>query len=216
MDRKPPSQGKLDRSKLRRWLAERFSRDELQTLCFDLELEYEDLPETKEALSRELVASCARRKLIPTLLSMCRQARPDENWDEVWLPAQAKLAPDVDESDAPDGEEDDDVSLTFPGCLIGAWQVQVMTPYLGVTAQGTVQLFPNFTFRGQFMAALGVATIQGQWQVTAPQQVLLQGQQMLGFQVGPYMAMIQFGQITPVQLTGFTSTGEQVIWQRVA
>jgi hypothetical protein len=69
------------RSRLRQVLAERFSDGELRTLCFDLGIEYDDLPgEGKADKARELVAYLERRDRIPDLKEIGRRVRPDVSW----------------------------------------------------------------------------------------------------------------------------------------
>jgi len=41
-------------------LVEYFSKEELRTLCFDLGIEHENLPDAKEGLARALVRHCRR------------------------------------------------------------------------------------------------------------------------------------------------------------
>jgi formylglycine-generating enzyme required for sulfatase activity len=72
----PPSVSSIDRAELRRKLAERFNKDELRTLCFDLGVEYENLPETKDGMARELVAQCERRGRLAELLATYERLRP--------------------------------------------------------------------------------------------------------------------------------------------
>jgi hypothetical protein len=100
--------------------------------------------------------------------------------------------------------------------LPGTWQVQISTPMTGPIAQMTIELFPNGSFRGQMMSVMKISNIAGQWQLNPMNQLSLQGQETMGYQVGPYMTMIQFTQVTPVQLLALTSAGEQTFWQRVA
>ena len=65
-------------TRLREILVRRFSVDELRTLCFDLGLEYGELPgEGKEGKVRELVAFLGRRDRIPELEEKARRLRPD-------------------------------------------------------------------------------------------------------------------------------------------
>jgi hypothetical protein len=52
--------------------------------------------------------------------------------------------------------------------------------------------------------------------VTPAGQLVLQGQQTMGWASGPYMAMIQFTNITPAALAGFSGAGERVAWIRIA
>jgi class 3 adenylate cyclase/tetratricopeptide (TPR) repeat protein len=69
---------------LRHILDTRFDEGELRTLCFDLGVEYEDLPAMGQAnKARELVAYFERRDRIPELISTGRQMRGDVPWDDV-------------------------------------------------------------------------------------------------------------------------------------
>lgn len=78
----------LDRTALRRLLAERFDDEELRTLCFDLGVDYEDLAGgTHEARARELVLYLGRRQALPQLIAYLRRTRPD-----IELPLSAAAA----------------------------------------------------------------------------------------------------------------------------
>jgi hypothetical protein len=73
--------GWRERSRLRQVLAERFDEGELRTLCFDLGIEYDDLPgEGRAGRARELVAYLERRDRIPYLMELGRRVRPDVLW----------------------------------------------------------------------------------------------------------------------------------------
>ena len=98
--------------------------------------------------------------------------------------------------------------------LPGSWQVQILHP-LGAMASLRLDLAPAGVFQGQLMKPTGVTAVQGQWQITALNQIVLQGQETNGFMFLPYMVMIQFQQVTPNQLNGASVAGEQVIWQRI-
>jgi len=68
--------------RLRRTLVARFDKSELCTLCFEMGIEFENLPgETREALARELVAYCVRHGQIPKLVEVGKQLRPDILWE---------------------------------------------------------------------------------------------------------------------------------------
>jgi DNA-binding response OmpR family regulator len=63
---------------LRQILAEHFDLEELRTLCFDLEINFDGLRgEGQEAKARELVAYLQRRERLDQLVSYLRQHRPD-------------------------------------------------------------------------------------------------------------------------------------------
>jgi hypothetical protein len=75
------SLGWRKRSRLRQVLAERFDEGELRTLCFDLGIEYDDLPGKGRAdKARELVAYLERRDRIPDLIEIGERIRPDVSW----------------------------------------------------------------------------------------------------------------------------------------
>jgi hypothetical protein len=71
----------IDVKQLRQRLADTFSLDELQTLCFELDIEYEDIPGVRlEDKTRELVLYCRRRNLLIPLLHYCQKVRPLVEW----------------------------------------------------------------------------------------------------------------------------------------
>jgi len=68
---------------LRQILVSRFDEGDLRTLCFDLGVEYDDLPgEGKANKARELVAYLKRRNRIGELLETGKRLRPDITWME--------------------------------------------------------------------------------------------------------------------------------------
>jgi len=59
-------------------LEKRFNKEELRVLCFDLGVNYDDLPGEGIAVKvRELVAYFRRRKCLDVLVNYIRQERPD-------------------------------------------------------------------------------------------------------------------------------------------
>lgn len=67
---------------LRQNLVDCFSVSELQTLCFDLGVDYDLLPgEGKENKARELIYYVIRRNLETEFVSICRQSRPNILWE---------------------------------------------------------------------------------------------------------------------------------------
>jgi hypothetical protein len=72
------------RTKLRQGLVDSFSEEELRTLCFDMGLDYEDLPaQGKAGKAREIVAHFERINNVPSLVEQCRRLRPNRPWDEM-------------------------------------------------------------------------------------------------------------------------------------
>jgi len=68
-------------AELRGKIAQHFNREELRTLCFDLGIEYENLPDTRDGMARELVAYCERRGKTAELIAACQRLRPNLTWD---------------------------------------------------------------------------------------------------------------------------------------
>jgi formylglycine-generating enzyme required for sulfatase activity/nucleoside phosphorylase len=67
-----------EQTRLRKLLAEKFSQEELRTLCFDLGIDYEDLPgEGHEAKARDLIAHCKRHDRLSEVVSYIQTVRPD-------------------------------------------------------------------------------------------------------------------------------------------
>jgi hypothetical protein len=70
--------GAQDLARLRQFIQDHYSLDELHTLCFDMGFEYEDLPgETRSAKARELVDHMRRRDQLDRLIGILRQTRAD-------------------------------------------------------------------------------------------------------------------------------------------
>lgn len=68
-------------TRLRELLTTRFDEGELRTLCFDLGIDYDDLPGAGKAdKARELVSYCARHARLADLPARGRQVRPDISW----------------------------------------------------------------------------------------------------------------------------------------
>ena len=98
--------------------------------------------------------------------------------------------------------------------LVGSWQIQIVNPF-GMVSQVVAQFSADHLFRGQTPTPMGMQMVEGQWQISIMNQLTLQGRQSLGFQVLPYLAVVQLSQTGPYQLTGVTSAGEQTTWQKV-
>jgi hypothetical protein len=75
---------------LHRTLVERFDIDELRTLCFYLEIEYDHLPgEGISSKARELISYLERRGRISDLIDAAKDFRPDVSWDDIYQEAEA-------------------------------------------------------------------------------------------------------------------------------
>jgi hypothetical protein len=68
---------KVSLPQLRETLAMRFSLEELKTMCFDLNVEAENLPPERAGMARELVSYMRRYDRLPELVDYVRRKRPD-------------------------------------------------------------------------------------------------------------------------------------------
>ena len=86
---------------LRQNLVDSFSDTELHDLCFDMGIDYEDLPgEGRAAKARELVAYCERRSLTSELIKKCSELRPLVSWGASTPEVSANVQPAAPESTA--------------------------------------------------------------------------------------------------------------------
>ncbi len=70
------------RAELLQKLSIHFSLEELKTLCFLLHIDSDAFgPVEKDPFIRELILYCERRNQVPTLISNCRDMRPDVEWE---------------------------------------------------------------------------------------------------------------------------------------
>ncbi len=90
-------------AKLRQQTTSSLSIEELRSLCFDLEIDYENLPgEGKEAKVREMIALMQRDNKIPSLIDHLSEIRPNIQWVEIYLdepPKETFKATDLDQED---------------------------------------------------------------------------------------------------------------------
>jgi two-component system response regulator AtoC len=78
---------------LRRILSTRLDEGDLRTVCFDLGLDFDDLPgEGRVNKARELIVYLEHRRRIPELLEMGYKLRPDVAWDNI-LEATEEASP---------------------------------------------------------------------------------------------------------------------------
>lgn len=86
---------------LRQQVTSSLNLEELRTLCFDLEIDYDSLPgEGKEAKVRELMALMKRNKAVPRLVRYLNKLYPQVQWDVVYKEESETLQiTDSDEED---------------------------------------------------------------------------------------------------------------------
>ena len=81
-------------AQLRHNLAEHFSDEELRVLCFDLRVDYHELPgEAKSVKVVELISYLERRDRLSELVRKCSELRPNVAWPLKVLPEAATPAP---------------------------------------------------------------------------------------------------------------------------
>lgn len=72
---------------LRQILIERFDWEELETLCYDLGVDFQSLKgDSKAGKARELIAFLSRRERLDDLITMGKTQRPDIIWEEPFPP----------------------------------------------------------------------------------------------------------------------------------
>jgi hypothetical protein len=70
----------IDLRRLYQNMIDAFTKDELVTLAFELSVDYESLPDGRDAFGRELIVYLQRRKRLPELVEACRRLRPNTTW----------------------------------------------------------------------------------------------------------------------------------------
>jgi hypothetical protein len=125
--------------------------------------------------------------------------------DEDWYP---------DDDYSNEFEQSSPLPQSIQTILPGAWLVDINmpTPFGMIPMQMNVEVRTNGTFQGVAPTLM----VQGQWNISPLQQLVLTGQQSNGMQVAPYNVVIQFTQLSSDQLSGFTSGNEVTVWNRVA
>ena len=70
-------------AQLRQMLNESFNEEEIRTLAFDLQVDYDSLPgRGKVAKARELIDEIRRNGRIPELVTHCAEIRPHLDWSD--------------------------------------------------------------------------------------------------------------------------------------
>jgi hypothetical protein len=137
--------------------------------------------------------------------SIPQREEPLEQEDENW---------DLEERDDDEFVTPSTQPQTIQTVLPGTWLVNINmpTPFGMVPMQMNLEIRANGTFQGVAPTLM----VQGQWNISPMQQLVLTGQQSNGMQVAPYNVVIQFTQLGPDQLSGYTSGNEVTVWNRVA
>jgi hypothetical protein len=74
---------KDSRAILRDLLDGYFSEDDLRDLCFEMSIDYDNLPGSgKRNKARELVLYCEHRNITADLIARCREQRPHADWPD--------------------------------------------------------------------------------------------------------------------------------------
>jgi serine/threonine protein kinase len=112
--------------KLRQILATRFDEGELRTLCYDLGIDYDDLPaEGKANTARELVYYLERYDRISELVTFGERLRPDISWVDV--PEAPREVSPTSQSSSPDASSTSEVE---PGDQSGGSVAEGICPQL--------------------------------------------------------------------------------------
>jgi formylglycine-generating enzyme required for sulfatase activity len=84
----------IDRLRLLQAVSRYFSEEELRTLCYELEIDYDDLPARgKTSKARELIFHCERTRQLGDLIALCQEKRPLVDWPAFVRPNLDTLAP---------------------------------------------------------------------------------------------------------------------------
>ena len=89
-----PTNEAVNKPLLRELIARHFSLTEISLLCFELNLDYEDLSgDNKAGKTMALVLHFSRRKQLDNLIAACQQQRPQIDWRQVYQPAETAVSP---------------------------------------------------------------------------------------------------------------------------
>ena len=70
--------------KLYKQLDAYFGEEDIKSLCFELEIDYDNLPALgKSNKIRELIILVARNNSVDQLIGVCQTSRPKINWDQL-------------------------------------------------------------------------------------------------------------------------------------
>lgn len=115
-----------------------FNESELKNLCFNLEIDYENLSgNTKSDKIRELILFCQRHNRISELLKNCERLRPNIKWDS------QKLSQNIRQRHEPEAVDHDlhkkkqaDAQISNQATNSNKWQQKILTHYLPFITAG--------------------------------------------------------------------------------
>jgi hypothetical protein len=91
----------MNKVELRKAISSRFTVEEIQDICFELGIEYQNMSSRLNTLARELVEHCERTNRLPELLNACRRARPQfDDWK--YTPTQERLIKSIEPTNKED------------------------------------------------------------------------------------------------------------------
>lgn len=79
-----PTELKINRGKFLTLLRKNFSMEDLQEICFHLEINSDDFTQKASVMSREIIEYCMHYRSLDELLTLCRELRPKTNWDSIF------------------------------------------------------------------------------------------------------------------------------------
>ena len=93
---------KAERNQLRLLMGNTFDDSDVSDLCFELDIDYDDLPgKAKKDKIRELILHCEKLGLLDELLAACRRQRPHVPWPGVGAAEPPPPAPPPPSAPAP-------------------------------------------------------------------------------------------------------------------
>ncbi len=99
--------------------------------------------------------------------------------------------------------------------LPGTWELRLRYPE-GSIGQATVEMYRNGAFRVQGTYSRGMYSIEGNWRILQSDEILLSGQQNDGYQITSFDRTVRFSRTSPNSLAGLMSSGEDLVWSRLA
>lgn len=129
---------------LRQHIERHLSLEELRTLCFDLDIDFDSLGgDGKEGKVRELLAHCRRTNQVPQLLTYLARRRPVVDWRSLTLDTTAPASPS-DIAPDPHSQRHYDspqtpIGQTSPPFTRGHWRARPAVVLIGAIA-GIVSL----------------------------------------------------------------------------